>query len=189
MTELLKPYFVSGKVVKGFGRGSKQLGISTANIESSVVQKIDIQNGIYFGFAQLLSPQKDKKQMSSTCEPNGSQINSNGISDSNSSQINANQSNESPIYPMVCSLGWNPHFNNTIRSLEVHILKQFGYDFYDSILRVAICGYIRSEQKFDNLEKLIEAIHNDIKFAEQELKDHQKWSHVLNDNFFKDCCS
>jgi len=184
MANLLKPYFVSGKVVKGFGRGSKNLGTPTANIESSVVQKIDMENGIYFGFTQLLSP-----QVSSTCEQNESQINSNGISDSNSSQINANQSNESPIYPMVCSLGWNPHFNNTIRSLEVHILKQFGYDFYDSILRVAICGYIRSEQKFDNLEKLIEAIHNDIKFAEQELKDHQKWSHVLNDNFFKDCFS
>ncbi|KAF5273101.1 hypothetical protein FQA39_LY07591 [Lamprigera yunnana] len=46
------PYFVAGEVVKGFGRGSKQLGIPTANYPSSVVQNLptDLKNGVYFGF-------------------------------------------------------------------------------------------------------------------------------------------
>jgi FAD synthase len=34
------PYYASGEVVKGFGRGSKELGIPTANYPTSVVRYI-----------------------------------------------------------------------------------------------------------------------------------------------------
>lgn len=49
------PLYVKGKVVKGFGRGSKSLGIPTANYEQSVVDKLpdQLKAGIYFGWAKV----------------------------------------------------------------------------------------------------------------------------------------
>ncbi|XP_034190175.1 riboflavin kinase [Osmia lignaria lignaria] len=49
------PYFLSGLVVKGFGRGSKSLGIPTANIEDKVVEALpdDFNTGVYYGWASI----------------------------------------------------------------------------------------------------------------------------------------
>jgi len=49
------PLFIRGTVVKGFGRGSKELGCPTANFSEAVVDKLpkDLPNGIYFGLAQV----------------------------------------------------------------------------------------------------------------------------------------
>lgn len=46
------PYFCKGEVVKGFGRGSKELGIPTANFPEDVVDNLpsDICTGIYYGW-------------------------------------------------------------------------------------------------------------------------------------------
>lgn len=54
-SEMKFPYFASGEVVKGFGRGSKQLGIPTANFPESVVDKLPeaYHNGVYYGWAQV----------------------------------------------------------------------------------------------------------------------------------------
>ncbi len=53
----MRPIFVEGRVVKGFGRGSKELGIPTANFETAVVKSAvasnDLDNGIYMGWAKL----------------------------------------------------------------------------------------------------------------------------------------
>lgn len=49
------PYFTAGEVVTGFGRGSKDLGIPTANFPASVVKSLpnEIDTGVYFGFANI----------------------------------------------------------------------------------------------------------------------------------------
>ena len=49
------PHYSSGIVVKGFGRGSKQLGIPTANFAENVVEHLPeaYQGGVYYGFAQV----------------------------------------------------------------------------------------------------------------------------------------
>ena len=49
------PYFLSGLVVKGFGRGSKSLGIPTANLEDKVVEALpdDFNTGVYYGWASI----------------------------------------------------------------------------------------------------------------------------------------
>jgi len=51
----LLPLFLKGKVVKGFGRGSKSLGIPTANYDASVVEHLppDLPTGVYFGWAKV----------------------------------------------------------------------------------------------------------------------------------------
>ncbi|KAJ2818397.1 riboflavin kinase, partial [Coemansia furcata] len=55
--EFKEPYpkLVEGVVVKGFGRGSKELGIPTANLPSEVVDRAltDIKIGVYYGWAQV----------------------------------------------------------------------------------------------------------------------------------------
>ncbi|KAJ8686354.1 hypothetical protein QAD02_022148, partial [Eretmocerus hayati] len=49
------PYCASGKVVSGFGRGSKSLGCPTANFPDDVVQALpnEFETGIYYGWASL----------------------------------------------------------------------------------------------------------------------------------------
>ncbi|KAI1287321.1 Riboflavin kinase [Halotydeus destructor] len=147
------PYFIKGHVVKGFGRGSKQLGCPTANLESDIVDTVQLTNGIYYGFAQLENESPDEKE-------------------------------RPPVYLMCCSLGYNPQFKNTKKSLEVHILNQFPEDFYGAKLRVAICGHIRPEWKFNSLDELIAAINSDIAHTKKVLEEEKQFSEIPNSEFF-----
>ena len=48
------PINLSAQVVHGFGRGSKELGIPTANLDMEELgEKGDIKTGIYYGLAEL----------------------------------------------------------------------------------------------------------------------------------------
>ncbi|XP_018413752.1 PREDICTED: riboflavin kinase [Nanorana parkeri] len=126
------PYYCSGEVVKGFGRGSKELGIPTANFPEHVVENLpaDLNTGIYYGWG---------------CVGDGE------------------------IYKMVMSIGWNPFYKNTKKSVETHIIHQFDDDFYGEILSIVIVGYIRPEKSFTSLDALITAIHSDIEEATKQL--------------------
>lgn len=59
------PYFTSTKVVKGFGRGSKTLGIPTANFDQHVINDLPhtLRTGIYFGWAQVMQAEKQVYEM------------------------------------------------------------------------------------------------------------------------------
>ncbi|CDQ89940.1 riboflavin kinase [Oncorhynchus mykiss] len=141
------PYFSRGEVVRGFGRGSKELGIPTANFPDSVVEHLpgDISTGIYYGWA---------------CVGSGD------------------------IHKMVMSIGWNPYYKNTKKSMETHVIHTFKEDFYGQILSVVMVGYIRPERSYDSLDALIAAINHDIEEAKRnlELPEHIK---LKEDNFFR----
>lgn len=49
------PFFAKGIVVHGFGRGSKELGVPTANFEDDVVVNLpeQLSCGVYCGFASV----------------------------------------------------------------------------------------------------------------------------------------
>lgn len=49
------PFFIKGTVIKGFGRGSKELGIPTANLNPQQFPQIieQIPPGVYFGWSRL----------------------------------------------------------------------------------------------------------------------------------------
>lgn len=49
------PHFAEGEVVKGFGRGSKELGIPTANYPESVVDNLpkEMPLGVYYGWGSV----------------------------------------------------------------------------------------------------------------------------------------
>ncbi|EPY51223.1 riboflavin kinase Fmn1 [Schizosaccharomyces cryophilus OY26] len=140
------PIRFEGKVVHGFGRGSKDLGIPTANISEDAIQELlkYKDSGVYYGFAMV------SKQ----------------------------------IFPMVMSVGWNPYYNNKLRSAEVHLINRKGADFYDEWTRVIVLGYIRPELNYEGLQKLIEDIQTDIRVALRSLErpDYAKYK---ADAFFK----
>ena len=68
LDDILKetPYVASGEVIKGFGRGSKELGIPTANFPETVVDNLPdfITTGIYYGWANIDNGQAYKMVVS-----------------------------------------------------------------------------------------------------------------------------
>jgi len=73
------------------------------------------------------------------------------------------------VYPMVMSIGWNPYYKNTVRSVEVHILHHFDRDFYGCHMNLVILGFIRPELDYVSKESLIEDIKKDIEVAGNSL--------------------
>jgi riboflavin kinase len=76
---------------------------------------------------------------------------------------------EGAVYPMVMSIGWNPFYKNTVRSVEVHIMHDFEADFYDSHMNLLILGFIRPEYDYVDMESLIDDIKTDINVAGRSL--------------------
>ncbi|XP_054751997.1 riboflavin kinase-like [Lytechinus pictus] len=145
------PYFTQGRVIKGFGRGSKELGIPTANFPEDVVEKLPaaLTTGVYYGWA---------------CVDDGE------------------------VHKMVMSIGWNPYYKNEKKSMETHIMHTFKDDFYDSILKVGILGFMRPEKNYPCLDSLIAAIKQDIADADMKLSQPDALKYK-NDNFFRDLSS
>ncbi|TEB27790.1 riboflavin kinase [Coprinellus micaceus] len=72
------------------------------------------------------------------------------------------------------SIGYNKFYKNKARSAEVHILHEFGADFYDVEMRVLITGFIREERDYDEVQELIEDIKVDCDVARNSL-DREAW--------------
>ncbi|KAG0084492.1 riboflavin kinase [Podila epicladia] len=165
------PIKMSGTVIKGFGRGSKDLGIPTANLPEDAIaeQEKDMVTGIYYGWAQVVvKAHKDEPQhqLESSSSLSASTTN---LSPSSSTSSLAT-SCPATVYPMVMSLGWNPFYKNEKKSAEVHIMHNFHKDFYGDDLHVVVLGYIRPELDYTTLEALIEDINIDIEVAHRSLE-------------------
>lgn len=107
----------------------------------------EAKSGVYFGWASLGLPQD---------HPN-------------------NTSRQSfAVFPMVMSIGYNPFYNNTVRSAEVHVLEKFGADFYGADMRLLILGYIRDELNYEGLDALIKDINTDCDVARKSL-EREAW--------------
>ena len=133
------PIRLVSKVVKGFGRGSTELGIPTANMsrEDIGADLFDgLSPGIYYGCGGVngevydaaisigYNPTYDNKEK--TCEPH----------------LIVNETHE-------------------CRRKSSCGETQLG-DFYGETMRLSVCGFIRDELPFEGLPKLIEAIKSDI---------------------------
>lgn len=142
--EVPYPLRMSGAVISGFGRGSKELGIPTANlpVDAAATPWISsAKSGVYFGWASLgLAPDHP--------DATGSPA----------------------FFPMVMSIGYNPFYKNDTRSAEVHVLRPFKADFYGSEMRLLILGFIREEKDYSSLEALVEDINTDCDVARKSLE-------------------
>jgi len=65
------------------------------------------------------------------------------------------------IKPMVMSVGYNPVYGNTSRTIEVHVIHTFDQDFYGDIVKVIVTGFIRPEYNYTSKEALIQDIEID----------------------------
>ena len=75
---------------------------------------------------------------------------------------------------MVMSIGWNPYYKNSKRSVEVHVMHDFKDDFYGAWMRVLILGFVREELDYVSKEALIEDIKMDVEVTRGSLR-REKW--------------
>jgi len=72
------------------------------------------------------------------------------------------------IYGMM-NIGTNPTVDGKTRSIEVHFFD-FDKDIYGETLRIEFLHWLRSEQKFENLEALQKQLSNDMTNALEHIK-------------------
>jgi len=149
--QIVGPFKLEGQVTKGFGRGSKELGIPTANFNENVVAALpnDLETGIYFGWTNLEGDENKE------------------------------------IRKAVISIGWNPYYDNSKKSVETHIMWKYEEPFYGKWLKVLICGYIRPEKNYDSLQALIDDINIDIEQATASM-DEEKFKIFSENAFFNE---
>lgn len=78
-------------------------------------------------------------------------------------------SSHGAVYPMVMSVGFNPYYNNTVRSVEVHIMHDFQVNFYETHMNLIVLGFIRGEADYTTKEALIDDIKTDIDVSGRSL--------------------
>ncbi|MCJ1427064.1 riboflavin kinase [Sticta canariensis] len=151
------PIRLSGSIIKGFGRGSKELGIPTANIPItglSVGGHDDLQSGVYFGWAGV------------SIDEHGRRIDT----DSGATDVGT-KTQIGGVWQMVMSIGWNPFYRNTVRSVEVHIIppQPFIHNFYGAHMNLLVLGFIRPEFDYESVEALVVDIELDIEVSKRSL--------------------
>ena len=88
------PIRLSGPIVQGFGRGSAELGIPTANIPLaglSVGGNEGLESGVYYGWA--------------------------GVNVDDDGNLSEGNGAAGGVWGMVMSIGWNPFYKNSVRSV------------------------------------------------------------------------
>ena len=142
------PLRLQSVVVRGFGRGSSDLGIPTANLDRDNCQSksvptgstplmANLPTGIYWGYARIGQDQ---------------------------------------VYTAAISIGYNPTYRNEEKTVEPHLIapeqdprrhksscgETVLQDFYNQPIRLTVIEYLRPELPFEGLDKLIAAIKADI---------------------------
>ncbi|WP_329062810.1 bifunctional riboflavin kinase/FAD synthetase [Streptomyces sp. NBC_01429] len=67
--------------------------------------------------------------------------------------------------PAAISVGTNPQFEGTERTVEAYAIDRVGLDLYGLHVTVDFQAYVRGQRKFDSIEGLLEAMADDVKQA------------------------
>ncbi|EDK45208.1 riboflavin kinase [Lodderomyces elongisporus NRRL YB-4239] len=159
------PIHTTAPIISGFGRGSSELGIPTANIPINA-QLNSLPTGIYYGWCKI-HPVSDQNDETRT-RPDGQLILFN--------HGNKLQANELVVHPMVMSIGWNPFYQNKEKAAEIHIMSKFERDFYGAELEFIVLGYVRPELDYTTKEALIEDILTDIRISRDILENKEEYT-------------
>ncbi|VVT49498.1 uncharacterized protein SAPINGB_P002299 [Magnusiomyces paraingens] len=195
------PLFSDTVVVAGFGRGSSDLGIPTANIPPDSYEPVlkattgyeASDTGIYYGYARVdvgnakalsACEERNKEYLKDRGGSNGSIVNPQGRDIDFTFGASLSDKDAGVVYPMVMSVGWNPFYGNSSRSAEIYIMHKFGGPFYGARIRYVVLGYIRPELDYVSVEALIADINTDVQVAERSLA-RKEYSKYKDDAFFR----
>lgn len=138
------PIIIESNIICGYGRGSAELGIPTANVP--VNDDINVlDTGIYYGWCQLKPD--TYTHLSKLKRSDGNEITFNYGSSLKKEELD--------VFPMVMSIGWNPFYNNKQKAAEVHIIHKFNDNFYGATIKYVVLGYIRPELNYTTKGKYI----------------------------------
>lgn len=149
-------------IIAGFGRGSSDLGIPTANvIVDELPQEVNaLSLGVYFGFARL--------QVMDIPTENKARKDGRSIEYNYGKFLNKT-SGDLDVIPIVLSIGENPFYKNKFKTVELHFLHKFTNNFYGAQVKFNILGFIRDELDYTTVEALINDINIDISIAKATL--------------------
>ncbi len=78
-------------------------------------------------------------------------------------------------YPSVTNVGIRPTFKNIKNNVQIEAyLMDFDRDIYDKTILLEFVEYLRQEERFDNIQALIDQMHADIKKAQEVLPNATK---------------
>jgi riboflavin kinase / FMN adenylyltransferase len=69
--------------------------------------------------------------------------------------------------PAAISVGSNPHFHGTHRTVEAHALGRTDLELYGQHVAVDFHSYLRGQESFDTLDELMERIADDLRRARE----------------------
>ena len=67
--------------------------------------------------------------------------------------------------PAAISVGTNPTFDGTKRTVEAYVIDRTDLDLYGEIVAVEFVQHLRGNVKFDSIEALIEQMTRDVEAA------------------------
>jgi len=141
---LRKPLLLEGPVTKGYGRGSKKLGVPTANLPhfDSQLKESDYANGVYFGWGLV--------QGDTQAYPVVANIGRSPTFVGEENRVNIVEAH---------LLGRGEKKEGGVTQGEED--NTFS-DFYGRVLSVALVAFLRGEKKFDSFDALVGQINKDL---------------------------
>ncbi|MET7766425.1 bifunctional riboflavin kinase/FAD synthetase [Streptomyces sp. NPDC005355] len=76
------------------------------------------------------------------------------------------------VMPAAISIGTNPQFDGTERTVEAYAIDRVGLDLYGLHVEVDFLAYLRGQEKFDSIEALLERMAVDVKRARELVEEH-----------------
>ncbi|KAK9472969.1 uncharacterized protein V1510DRAFT_415673 [Dipodascopsis tothii] len=161
------PVYLSATVIPGFGRGSADLGIPTANIPSETLLSSGLlkdQTGIYFGYAKVSGTYGTLES-----RPTFDELKAGKAAVVQPHPDEPLSEADGQVLPMAMSLGYNPFYGNKESSAEIYIVHKYAKQFYGANIKVIVLGFIRPELNFESLDAMITQINADVEYAKRTL--------------------
>ncbi|MEU1805350.1 bifunctional riboflavin kinase/FAD synthetase [Streptomyces sp. NPDC019937] len=79
---------------------------------------------------------------------------------------------EGEAMPAAISVGTNPQFDGTERTVEAYAIGRVGLDLYGLHVEVDFLDFLRGQEKFDSIEALLERMAADVKRASELVEEY-----------------
>jgi riboflavin kinase len=194
LPEALGAVRLSGRVVRGFGRGSRQMGVPTANLPPEEIDPATLAalpRGVYYAWAALAGeagpPRKAVLNIGARptfADGTGDTVRPRARARARVARKCPHRLPTLPTAPFPRSEGAKtramPPRNHATHShtrahtfrrnvpflflpqVEVHVMHDFGREFYGEELRVRVLGFMRPELKFSGIAALVARIRADV---------------------------